>query len=121
TNALDACEGEENARVVVHVVPEPVTDPTKGEWVQLQVRDNGPGIPPEKIEEVFRPFVSTKGSKGTGLGLAVSRKILREHGGDVVVESVVGKGSLFRLRLPMRCSSGGDGSTTQHEMPVAPG
>lgn len=120
TNAIDAVEGAENPKVVLGLSREPVSDPTKGEWVLLQVRDNGPGIPPEKLEEVFRPFVSTKGAKGTGLGLAVSRKILREHGGDVQVESAVGKGSLFRLRLPMSVQVAGDSSTTQHEMPVAP-
>jgi signal transduction histidine kinase len=120
TNAIDAVEGEENPKVVIGVIREKPAGPTKGEWVQLVVKDNGPGIPPEKLEEVFRPFVSTKGSKGTGLGLAVSRKILREHGGDVLVESVVGQGSLFRLRLPLSLPTAGDSSTTQHEMPVAP-
>ena len=68
-----------------------------GEWVRVEVTDNGPGVPPEKQAEIFRPFVSTKGSRGTGLGLAVSRKILREHGGDIVLRSEVGKGSTFSL------------------------
>jgi signal transduction histidine kinase len=49
--------------------------------------------------------VSTKGSRGTGLGLAVSRKILREHGGDIVLRSEVGKGSTFALRLPLRAAA----------------
>ena len=82
--------------------------------------DNGPGIPPEKLDDIFKPFVSTKGSQGTGLGLAVSRKILREHGGDIVVQSSVGKGSKFTLRLPLRSPLGGDASSTQTELPVAP-
>jgi signal transduction histidine kinase len=46
--------------------------------------------------------VSTKGARGTGLGLAVSRKILREHGGDIIVQSQAGKGSKFVLRMPMK-------------------
>jgi signal transduction histidine kinase len=54
------------------------------------------------LPEIFKPFVSSKGSRGTGLGLPVCRKIFREHGGDVVVESKVGKGSKFILRLPMK-------------------
>src|SRR5262249_33628728 len=118
-NAIDAVEETENPKVLVGVKAEPVTDPSKGAWVLLQVRDNGPGIPAGKLEDGFPPFVSTKGSKGTGLGLAVSRKILREHGGDVVVQSVVGQGSLFKLRLPLH-SPLGDPSSTQTELPVAP-
>ena len=56
-----------------------------------------------KHEEIFKPFVSTKGGKGTGLGLPVSRKTLREHGGDVVVnERRRGTGTEFVLRLPMQ-------------------
>ena len=96
-NALEALEGTENARVSVLTSREP-----DGEWVRVEVTDNGPGVPPEKQAEIFRPFVSTKGSRGTGLGLAVSRKILREHGGDIVLRSEVGVGSTFALRLPLR-------------------
>jgi signal transduction histidine kinase len=90
--------------------------------VRILVQDNGAGIPAEKVKDIFRPFVSTKGSKGTGLGLPVSRKILREHGGDIVVESRVGKGSRFILRLPLKSplsqelSSGG----TSTALPTAP-
>jgi signal transduction histidine kinase len=87
--------------------------------VRLLVRDNGPGIPADKLGDIFRPFVSTKGAKGTGLGLVVSRKILREHGGDVVVQSEVGRGSLFALRLPFRSPLGADSQSTRTEMPVA--
>ena len=76
-------------------------DPVQG-WARIVVTDNGVGIPAEKIEDVFKPFVSTKGSKGTGLGLAVSRKILREHGGDILVTSKPNRGSKFVLRLPMK-------------------
>jgi signal transduction histidine kinase len=96
-NALDAVEERKNPQVGVMTVPDPDED-----WVQVRVLDNGVGIPPEKVADIFKPFVSTKGSKGTGLGLAVSRKILREHGGDITVESQVGKGSKFILRLPIK-------------------
>ncbi len=64
------------------------------------VRDSGTGIPPEQLQKIFTMFVSSKGHRGTGLGLAVSQKILQEHGGQIVVESEVGKGSEFRLELP---------------------
>ena len=78
------------------------------------------GIPPEKIVDIFRPFVSTKGARGTGLGLAVSRKILREHGGDILALSEPGKGSLFTLRLPLKSPLGFDPQSTSTELPVAP-
>jgi signal transduction histidine kinase len=119
-NALDAVEEAAAPQVLVGSSREPVTELTKGSWVRLQVRDNGPGIPPEKLGEIFRPFVSTKGARGTGLGLAVSRKILREHGGDILVESKAGKGSLFSLRLPLRSPLSAEAQKTYTDLPVAP-
>jgi signal transduction histidine kinase/pSer/pThr/pTyr-binding forkhead associated (FHA) protein len=97
SNALDAVDGQEASYVGVQTILEP-----GGQWVRIIVMDHGTGIEPEKVGEIFKPFVSTKGSRGTGLGLPVSRKILREHGGDILVESKLGKGSKFILRLPMR-------------------
>ena len=124
-NALDAVGEVARPKVLVGTLREPAdgsagAPPSTPEgWVRIVVKDNGSGVPPERAADIFRPFVSTKGSRGTGLGLAVSRKILREHGGDIIVQSVVGKGSLFTLRLPLR-SPLGDGQSTQTEMPVAP-
>jgi signal transduction histidine kinase len=118
-NAIDAVEDVETPKVAVVTGRETAVDPERGAWVRIQVRDNGPGIPPDKLEDIFRPFVSTKGARGTGLGLAVSRKILREHGGDILVKSEVGKGSLFTIRLPLR-SPLADAQSTQYEMPTAP-
>jgi signal transduction histidine kinase len=86
-------------------------DPEEDGWVAILVIDNGTGIPPDKLADIFRPFVSTKGSKGTGLGLAVSRKILREHGGDIRCESQPGK-TKFLLRLPVYSALGIDPSLT---------
>src|SRR5207247_3889440 len=83
-----------------------------GEWVRIVVADNGTGIPPEKMADIFKPFVSTKGARGTGLGLAVSRKILREHGGDILVQSQPGKGSKFILRLPLKSPLSAENSGT---------
>src|SRR5262249_17950234 len=87
-NAFDAVEDRKHPQVIVESKLEP-----DGEWVQVTVYDNGVGIPQAKQADVFKPFVSTKGSRGTGLGLAVSLKILREHGGDIVLQSQAGKGS----------------------------
>ena len=65
------------------------------------VTDNGPGIPADTLPDIFNLFVSTKDAKGTGLGLTVSQKILREHGGDISVESTATHGTCFTLSFPL--------------------
>ncbi|MBN1477640.1 PAS domain S-box protein [Candidatus Sumerlaeota bacterium] len=66
----------------------------------LRFRDSGPGIPPEVQEQIFEPFFSTKGSRGTGLGLAALQKGVAEHGGSIHVESKPGRGTEFIISLP---------------------
>ena len=75
-----------------------------GADARITVADNGVGIAEEDIGSIFQVFASTKGSRGTGLGLPVSQKIIREHGGKIVVTSKVGKGSQFVIELPMKRS-----------------
>ncbi len=94
-NAIDACEGGVGAKVIVTTA----FDPESGD-ARFEVLDNGQGIAPEDLKAIFSVFQSRKGSKGTGLGLPVSRKILSEHGGDVSVESQLGAGSRFILHWP---------------------
>jgi signal transduction histidine kinase len=65
----------------------------------IDVIDTGPGIPPETVEKIFDAYYSTK-KGGTGLGLAMTRRIIEEHGGRIVVRSDVGKGTDFSIRLP---------------------
>jgi signal transduction histidine kinase len=97
TNALDAVEDRSDATVSIRVECD-----TGAERVRVTVGDNGEGMPPETLAEIFNLFVSTKGSRGTGLGLTVSRKILREHGGDIRVTSRPGEGSTFVLEFPLQ-------------------
>jgi signal transduction histidine kinase len=66
----------------------------------IRVADEGPGIPEATYEHLFEPFFSTKGSKGTGLGLAVSRKIIREHGGELELISGPREPTEFAMYLP---------------------
>lgn len=106
SNALDAVEDRPDSKIALQTLLEP-----DGSWVKVIVLDNGPGIAADKVEDIFKPFVSTKGSRGTGLGLPVSRKILREHGGDIVVQSVPEKGTKFTLRLPMKSAFADVGGT----------
>lgn len=72
----------------------------EGNFVEVSIADNGPGIPPEAKTKLFDPFFTTK-STGTGLGLAVSYGIVQSHGGTIEVESEPGHGATFRVRLPV--------------------
>ncbi|MGH7138449.1 MAG: sensor histidine kinase, partial [Pirellulales bacterium] len=119
TNALDACD-----RAAVEAAADdetPISDSEQTAEVRqarpgrvevrveydrehrqarIVVSDNGQGIPEEEIDHVFSLFVSKKGNRGTGLGLPVSQKIIKEHGGRIVVTSQLGEGSTFSLELP---------------------
>ncbi len=95
TNALDAVQDTDTPRVIVSTEFR-ATD----QMLITTVEDNGTGISPENIERIFSAFESTKGNRGTGLGLPVSQKVLQEHGGDVTVESELGGGTKFTLYFP---------------------
>jgi len=72
-----------------------------GDWVRIRVRDTGSGIPAALLSQIFDPFFTTKeDQQRTGLGLAVARSIVEQHGGEIAVESAPGKGTEFVVRLP---------------------
>jgi signal transduction histidine kinase len=67
----------------------------------LRVRDTGSGMPPEMLSEIFTPFYTTKQlGKGTGMGLSIVYGVVKMHAGDISVDSEVGKGTTFTIRLP---------------------
>ena len=70
-------------------------------WLRILVADTGSGIPPEMIRSIFEPFVTTKGEKGTGLGLWIVKGIIQNHGGRLSVKSKAGKGTVFKIDLPV--------------------
>ena len=72
------------------------------EFVEVRVEDDGCGISKAQIDKLFEPFATTKGQKGTGLGLAVSWGIVDNHNGSITVESEVGVGTSFIVRIPVR-------------------
>ncbi len=82
-----------------------IDDMPPGRYVQITVRDNGPGIPPEVLEHVFEPFFTTKpAGKGTGLGLAIVYGIVKQNGGGVHVDTAPGEGTAFAVYLPQQPS-----------------
>ncbi len=97
TNALDALADRETAGRI-----EVATQCCRDEGLaRIIIADNGPGIPAEQMESLFSPFLASRKSHGTGLGLPVSQKILREHGGQIVVDSRPDHGCRFVLELPI--------------------
>jgi signal transduction histidine kinase len=92
-NAADAMEGA--GSVLVRAARD-------GNDAMLEVTDRGHGIAPGDLARVFEPFYSTKPpGRGTGLGLAICFGLVRDHGGRIEVESAVGRGSTFRVRIPI--------------------
>ncbi len=83
-----------------------ITARRESDQAVIEVSDTGPGIPPERLQRLFQPFFTTKGT-GTGLGLSISRNIVRRFGGDISVRSVQGDGTVFTVSLPARSEAGG--------------
>lgn len=75
------------------------------EDVAVSISDDGHGIDEQSLESIFSMFESTKGSSGTGLGLPVSQKIMREHDGEISVQSKIGEGTTFTLTWPRQCGN----------------
>ena len=97
-NALDAMPRGGNLLLRTRYLPQ-------SRQVELQVRDDGMGIPPDLLPRLFEPFLTTKETgKGVGLGLAISKTIIERHGGQVEVESQPGRGTTFYVFLPVDAS-----------------
>ncbi len=116
TNAIDACEDSEPGRVIVTARYD-----DEAALAIIEVEDNGAGIAPDDLEAIFTVFVSRKGGRGTGLGLPVTRKIFEEHGGQVRVDSTLGKGSKFTLELPANPSPHDNEAQQRATMAILPG
>ncbi len=101
TNAIDACILDPQQDKAWSVV---IRTRKEKDGIRFDVVDNGKGMTKEVQEKLFQRFFTTKGGKGTGLGLLVTRKIVDEHGGTVSFESSPSKGTTFTIRLPHRCS-----------------
>ncbi len=76
-------------------------DDTENGWIVLKIQDQGVGIPPDQLPRIFNPWFTTK-AEGTGLGLSICKRIIHQHRGTIEVESQVGKGTTFTIRLPRK-------------------
>ncbi|HZX76591.1 PAS domain S-box protein [Lysobacter sp.] len=106
-NACDAMQGEGRLQLELREVRIDAGEcgacrqPIEGEFVELSVRDSGPGIEPAVLERIFDPFFSTKPpGKGAGMGLATVHGLVHEHGGHLLVDTAIGEGTCFRVLLP---------------------
>ncbi len=116
SNAIDACASDtakSNHRVVVSTNKEE-------DEILFQVADDGSGMDKETKSKIFSSFYSTKGSRGTGLGLMVTAKLVMEHGGEIDFESEKGEGATFRIRIPVGDRSMKNAAQDDGDTPEAP-
>lgn len=106
SNAIDACYFDDTAGKKYQVTIK--TSIEDNVSLRLDVKDNGTGMDEEIKSRLFMSFFSTKGVKGTGLGLLVTRKLIEEHGGTIDVSSTPGKGTVFSIRIPIRQDDAND-------------
>ncbi len=97
-NAIDACIEDEDISKKHEVSIKTFIDKTN--MICFEIKDNGCGMDEDTREKLFTPMFSSKGGKGTGLGLLVTRKLIEEHKGTIEIETSPGVGSIFRIRLP---------------------
>ena len=100
SNAIDACIFDENIKKIHTVCVATFFD--NHDYICFKVEDNGIGMNKEVKEKIFSSFFSTKGAKGTGLGLLVTKKLVEEHEGTINVVSKEGEGTVFTIRLPYK-------------------
>jgi signal transduction histidine kinase len=98
TNAADAIKTKGNIKIKTYT--EPATKHGEGEFAIVAITDNGVGIPPEDLQKIFNPFFTRK-ADGTGLGLPITQRIMHQHNGIIDVESKIGEGTTFYVKLPV--------------------
>jgi len=97
-NAAEAISEESTKRsVFVRVHQE--NDPAQNQWTVIEIKDTGSGIPPEQLQKIFIPFFTTK-PKGHGVGLALTHRVITQHGGTLTAANALDGGALFVIKLP---------------------
>lgn len=116
-NSVDAMP--QGGHIAIRTYDDPAADGSGS--VVLEVADDGIGMPPDVRARIFDPFFTTKGDHGTGLGLAVSLGIVQGHGGQIDVESEIGGGTRFVIRLPVRAAEAAGEQHEGKDVPIVPG
>jgi len=98
SNAVDACLFDEDMTKIWQVSIKPAKEENRA--IRFEVTDNGSGMNEDVVKKLFTSFFSTKGHRGTGLGLMVTRKLIEEHNGTIDVDSQIGRGTTITVRLP---------------------
>jgi signal transduction histidine kinase len=104
SNAVDGCLFDEDTSKNFQVDLKTAFE--KDNVIRFEIKDNGVGMDEEVVKKLFTSFFSTKGHRGTGLGLMVTRKLIEEHNGTIDVESEPGKGTNVVVRLPCQVPDG---------------
>lgn len=110
SNSIDAVEQSNTARSIEEIRQNPncitiTTSLVNSKWVQIQIADNGIGIPEEIKQRIFDPFFTTKPiGKGTGMGMSISYQIIEKHSGKIEFTSTFGQGTEFIIQIPCDCS-----------------
>ncbi|MCG8638071.1 MAG: response regulator [Desulfobacterales bacterium] len=112
-NAMDACLEDEDASKAFSI--RIATSVEAGKVLSLTVEDNGCGMDENTMSRLFDPMFSTKGGKGTGLGLLVTGKLVEEHNGEIITESKLGKGTSFTIKLPFEPVAAEDKRLTKED------
>jgi signal transduction histidine kinase/DNA-binding response OmpR family regulator len=126
TNLLDnAMKITSEGGISLRARAEPIAGDSAMVSLQLEVEDSGPGIPPDQLESIFEPFVQAghvrTGPQGTGLGLSICKAFVELMGGEISVESWLGKGSLFHVGLPLALAKSTDAEDIKEVKPAVLG
>ena len=112
-NAAQATRDDTRGKITIKTYQEKISSTSnteiaraEGDYVAIEICDQGTGINPENLSKIFDPFFTTKKiGVGTGLGLSVSHGIIQRHGGEITVSSIIDEGSCFKIVLPVNQSS----------------
>ena len=87
----------------------------QGADICFEISDNGPGMDEAQSKQAFALFYSSKGNRGTGLGLYITKKVIQKHGGSITVPAKAGRGASFRIRLPRTAPARGGGRRAEKQ------